>query len=92
MQRCIVALNRLAPRPDLVVTSGDLVDEPLPAAYDHLVRLDGHLPPSFTIEPPALHLHAWFPGDRFGTVVTHLVPIGEFEGPYPFFDSAGRYL
>jgi hypothetical protein len=25
-------------------------------------------------------------------VVTHLVPIGDFEGPYPFFDAEGRQL
>jgi hypothetical protein len=25
-------------------------------------------------------------------VVTHLVPIGHFQGPYPFFDAEGRQL
>jgi hypothetical protein len=25
-------------------------------------------------------------------VVTHLVPIGDFDGPYPFFDAQGRQL
>jgi 3',5'-cyclic-AMP phosphodiesterase len=54
--------------------------------------LDERLPPSFRIEPPAFHLHVWFPGDRFGTVVTHWAPIGNFDGPYPFFGSDGRYL
>ena len=37
------------------------------------------------VEPPAFHLHAWFPGEGFGRVVTHWMPIGDFEGPYPFF-------
>ena len=41
--------------------------------------------PSFTVEPPAFHLHTWFPGEGFGTVVTHQVPIGTFDGPHPFF-------
>jgi 3',5'-cyclic-AMP phosphodiesterase len=50
------------------------------------------LPSSFTIEPPAFHLHAWFPGDDFGNVVTHPVPIGEFDGPHPLFDGSGRLL
>jgi 3',5'-cyclic AMP phosphodiesterase CpdA len=63
-------------------------------APNHAVALDldGHVPPSFTVEPPAFHLHAWFPGENFGHVVTHLVPIGEFDGPFPFFDASGRLL
>jgi len=66
-------------------------------APNHAVALDldGRLPPSFTLEPPAFHLHVWFPGQAdqgFGHVVTHLVPIGDFAGPYPFFDDGGRLL
>ena len=63
-------------------------------APNHAVALDlgGRLPPSFKIEPPAFHLHVWFPGDGFGSVVTHVVPIGEFDGPYPFFGADGRLL
>ena len=33
-------------------------------------------PEVFRIEPPAFHLHAWLPGPGFGSVVTHLVPVG----------------
>jgi hypothetical protein len=51
-----------------------------------------HMRPSFKIEPPAFHLHAWFPGDDFGNAVTHVVPIGGFAGPYPFFRPDGRLL
>jgi len=54
--------------------------------------LGARLPPSFAIEPPAFHLHVWFAGERFGKVVTHWVPIGDFPGPYPFFGSNGQYL
>lgn len=63
-------------------------------APNHAVALDlaGGLPPSFRIEPPAFHLHAWFPGAPFGHVVTHLVPIGDFDGPHPFFSPDGRLL
>jgi 3',5'-cyclic-AMP phosphodiesterase len=63
-------------------------------APNHAVALDldGHLPSSFTVEPPAFHLHAWFPGENFGSVVTHWVPIGDFDGPHPFFDASGRLL
>src|SRR5882757_9737149 len=63
-------------------------------APNHAVDLDlGELrEPSFKVEPPAFHLHAWFPGDGFGHVVTHTVPIGEFDGPHPFFGPDGKLL
>jgi 3',5'-cyclic AMP phosphodiesterase CpdA len=61
-------------------------------APNHAVALDleERLPPSFKVEPPAFHLHAWFAGD--GALVTHHVPIGDFAGPFPFFGPDGRSL
>lgn len=47
---------------------------------------------SFKVEPPAFHLHAWFPGEAFGSLVTHQVPIGSFDGPHPFFGPDGKSL
>lgn len=63
-------------------------------APNHAVALDldGHLPPSYVIEPPAFHLHCWSSGPRFGTIVTHTVPIGHFDGPHPFFGADGKLL
>jgi 3',5'-cyclic-AMP phosphodiesterase len=63
-------------------------------APNHAVDLDlgGLREPSFKVEPPAFHLHAWFPGDGFGHVVTHCVPIGQFDGPHPFFGLDGKLL
>ena len=63
-------------------------------APNHAVALDlrALLPPSFIVEPPAFHLHVWFPGEGFGHVVTHSVPIGEFDGPHPFFGPDGKLL
>jgi Icc protein len=63
-------------------------------APNHAVDLDlGQLrEPSFKVEPPAFHLHCWFPGDGFGSVVTHQVPIGAFDGPHPFFGPDGKLL
>jgi Icc protein len=63
-------------------------------APNHTVDLDlEHLrEPSFKVEQPAFHLHSWFPGDGFGSVVTHQVPIGAFDGPHPFFGPDGKLL
>jgi Icc protein len=63
-------------------------------APNHAVDLDlAELrAPSFKVEPPAFHLHSWFPGEGFGSVVTHQVPIGDFDGPHPFFGADGRLL
>jgi 3',5'-cyclic-AMP phosphodiesterase len=63
-------------------------------APNHAVALDleAKHPPSFKIEPPGFHLHAWFSGNSHGHIVTHFVPIGNFNGPHPFFSSDGRLL
>lgn len=63
-------------------------------APNHAVDLDlGELRvPSFIVEPPAFHLHVWFPGDGFGHLVTHSVPVGAFDGPHPFFGPDGKLL
>jgi 3',5'-cyclic AMP phosphodiesterase CpdA len=63
-------------------------------APNHAVDLDLDelWEPSFAIEPPALHLHAWFDDGGFGTIVTHQVPIGHVDGPHPFFGPDGKLL
>jgi 3',5'-cyclic-AMP phosphodiesterase len=63
-------------------------------APNHAVDLDlAELrQPSFKVEPPAFHLHTWFPGAGFGNVVTHQAPIGNFDGPHPFFGPDGKLL
>jgi 3',5'-cyclic AMP phosphodiesterase CpdA len=63
-------------------------------APNHAVDLDlAELrEPSFKVEPPAFHLHVWFPGEGFGRLVTHQIPIGEFDGPHPFFGPDGKLL
>ncbi|MGN1286734.1 MAG: phosphodiesterase [Bradyrhizobium sp.] len=63
-------------------------------APNHAVDLDlGQLrEPSFKVEPPAFHLHTWFPGQDFGQLVTHQVTIGRFDGPHPFFGPDGKLL
>ena len=63
-------------------------------APNHAVDLDlAELrEPSFRVEPPAFHLHSWFPDEGFGSVVTHQVPIGDFDAPHPFFGPDGKLL
>lgn len=63
-------------------------------APNHAVDLDlAELrDPSFKVEPPAFHLHSWCPDEGGGTVVTHQVPIGTFDGPHPFFGPDGKLL
>jgi 3',5'-cyclic AMP phosphodiesterase CpdA len=46
------------------------------------LRLEPEALPASFIEPPAFLLHHWTPD---GVLVTHLVPIGTFPGPYSFF-------
>jgi 3',5'-cyclic AMP phosphodiesterase CpdA len=46
------------------------------------LRLEKDAEPASFVEPPALLLHHWRP--QLG-LITHLVPIGSFQGPLPFF-------
>ncbi len=39
LTRCIARLNALAPRPDAVIMTGDLVDQGSPEQYRHLKSL-----------------------------------------------------
>ena len=51
------------------------------------VRPDG--PSQFVLEPPTCQLHYW----REDTgLISHLSCIGQYEGPYPFFDEHGRLI
>ena len=52
----------------------------------HQVALDlsAEAPSHFKMEPPAFQLHAWRPGMG---VVSHTAYIGDFAGPYPFFQG-----
>jgi 3',5'-cyclic AMP phosphodiesterase CpdA len=56
----------------------------------HQVALDlrDDAPSGFRMEPPGFLLHRW----QDGELVSHLAMIGEYEGPFPFFDSAGNLL
>ncbi len=42
----------------------------------------------FCMEPPGFLLHRW----HDGTLVSHLAFIGDFAGPFPFFDAHGQLI
>lgn len=58
-------------------------------AHAVTLDLDPEGAPSFTMEPPQLRLFHVTPAQG---VVSHLSPIGTFEGPYPFFGQDGGIL
>lgn len=56
----------------------------------HQVALDlrRQAPSRFRMEPPGYMLHWW----NEGRMVSHSVAIGDYDGPYPFFDGDGRLI
>lgn len=54
-------------------------------AHQVQLALEAGAPSCFTLEPAGFHLHARVPG---GGLVTHLVPIGDWPGPYRFAEYA----
>ena len=57
----------------------------------HQVALDlaSDAPSRFVMEPPGYQLHAW---DAAQGIVSHTAFIGDFAGPYPFFDASGALI
>jgi 3',5'-cyclic AMP phosphodiesterase CpdA len=43
----------------------------------------------FVMEPPGFQLHLWRAGVG---LVSHTVAIGDYEGPYPFYDASGQQI
>jgi 3',5'-cyclic AMP phosphodiesterase CpdA len=57
----------------------------------HQVALDLRVdaPSAFVLEPPGYQLHHWIEGTG---LVTHTAVLGDYEGPYPFYDKDGRLI
>lgn len=53
-------------------------------AHQVCLDLSREAPSAWTLEPPGFHVHAW---TAPGRLVTHVAPIGEFAGPFPFHDG-----
>lgn len=56
----------------------------------HQVALDlrDEAPSRFRMEPPGFMLHRW----HAGSVVSHVAAIGDYAGPYPFFNPDGSLI
>ncbi|MGC2824524.1 MAG: hypothetical protein WA322_09855 [Pseudolabrys sp.] len=86
--RSIDSLNRLSPRPDLVVISGDIANSALPKKYEHaktllayaLTALLERHPRALLVASTACPLCPRRPSARAS--LPPAVPIGEFPGPY----------
>lgn len=61
-------------------------------AHNHAVTLDlvPGAPSSFSLEPPMLRLIYLDP--ESGVLISHMTHVGANDGPYPFFDAAGRLI
>ncbi len=57
-------------------------------AHQVALKLSPTAPSCFRMEPPGFMLHHWLDG----RLVSHLVPIGDYAGPYPFFDANGQLI
>ena len=79
--RCLVAVHRgrdWGP----VRRAGDHV----PGADQLVQDLRDHGPANFVLEPPGFLLHRWQPQQG---MTTHLCAIGDYPGPWPFYDAQG---
>jgi 3',5'-cyclic AMP phosphodiesterase CpdA len=54
-------------------------------SHQVVLDLDAAAPSCFVMEPPGFQLHWWDEASR--GLVSHTASIGEFEGPYPFYDG-----
>ena len=56
----------------------------------HQVALDlrPEGPSAFRLEPPGYMLHRW----QEGRLVSHVAVLGDWPGPFPFFDAAGNLI
>jgi len=57
-------------------------------AHQVVLDLSERGPSAFCLEPPGYMLHRW--QDR--QLVSYAAVLGDFPGPFPFFDAAGRLL
>lgn len=57
-------------------------------AHQVALDIDPAAPSAFRMEPPGYMLHWW----NGASLVSHLATIGDYAGPFPFFDAQGRLI
>lgn len=57
-------------------------------AHQVVLDLRDEAPSQFNMEPPGFMLHTW----ADGILTSHAAVIGDFAGPFPFFDAAGNLI
>ena len=58
------------------------------ASHYVALNLGEDSPADFYLEPPTVQLYEW----RDDSLIAHLSFVGEFDGPYPFFDKQGNLI
>ncbi|WP_300296802.1 phosphodiesterase [Ferrovibrio sp.] len=57
-------------------------------AHQVALDIDPQAPSCFRMEPPGFMLHWW----KDARLVSHTAFIGDYDGPYPFFDPDGKLI
>lgn len=57
-------------------------------AHQVALDLEPDGPSAFRLEPPGFMLHRW----RDGRLASHVAVLGDWPGPYPFFDADGKLI
>lgn len=57
-------------------------------AHQVALDIDPEAPSCFRMEPPGFMLHWW----NDGRLISHTAFIGDYDGPYPFFDASGKLI
>ncbi len=73
-------------RPIQVRWAGTLASTSPGPAHQVALDLSATAPAHFVMEPPGYQLHRWHPDTG---LVSHTAYIGQFAGPYPFYDTGG---
>jgi 3',5'-cyclic-AMP phosphodiesterase len=68
---------------------GTVASTALSPAHQVCLDLEEDAESAWTLEPPGFHLHAWAPASG---LVTHVVAVGDYAGPFPFHDNSGALL
>ena len=71
-------------RPISMRWHGTLVMTSPSTAHQVVLDLRENAPAAFSMEPPAFLLHVW---SKAAGLLTHMSYIGEFPGPYPFYEG-----